>query len=422
MMLSFFFFKWKSSMDFLLQTKERAWTVITGQESNSHGIMTSSFMSINKTLPGLPSERSCVKNVLGQSHPGSTPSYLSWSWQILDTDTQNICIPGLHFPENLLPGGWSRIQEYLFCNSLYDSPECKTPFPVGQFSSLQSLSRVQLFATPWIAARQASLSMTNSWSPPKPMSIESVMPSNHLILCHPLLLLPSIFPSIWVFSNESALRIRWPKYWSFSFNISRSNEHPGLISFRMDWLDLLAVQGTLKSLLLHHSSKASILQCSAFFIVQLSHPYMTIGKTIALTRWTFVDKVMSLLFNMLSRLVITFLPRSKRLLISLLHSPSAVILEPRKIKSATVSAFSPSICHEVMGLDAIILVFWMLSSKPTFSLSSFTFIKRLFSSSLLHCHKGGIICISEVIVISPSNLDSSLCFFQPSIPHDVLYI
>ena len=155
-----------------------------------------------------------------------------------------------------------------------------------------------------------------------------VMPSNHLILCHPLLLPPSIFPSIRVFSNESALRIRWPKYWSFSFNIRPSNEHPGPISFRMDWLDLSAVQGTLKSLLQHHSSKASILQRSAFFIVQLSHPYMTTGKTIALTRQTFVDKVMSLLFNMLSRLVITFLPRSKHLLISWLQSPSAVILEP----------------------------------------------------------------------------------------------
>ena len=148
------------------------------------------------------------------------------------------------------------------------------------------------------------------------MSIKSVMPSNHVILCHPLLLLPSIFPSIRVFSNESALHIRWPKYWSFSFNISPSNEHPGLISFRMGWLDLLAVQGTLKSLLQHHSSKASILRRSAFFIVQLSHPYITTGKTIALTRWTFVGKVMSLLFNMLSKLVITFLPRSKRLLIS----------------------------------------------------------------------------------------------------------
>ena len=208
--------------------------------------------------------------------------------------------------------------------------------------SVQSLSHVQLFVTPWTAAHQASLSITNSQSPPKPTSIELVMPSNHPVLCRPLLLLPSIFPSIRVFSNESAVRIRWPKYWSFSFNISPSNEHPGLISFRMGWMDLLAVQGTLKSLLQHHSSKASILRCSAFFIVQLLHLYMTTGKTIILIRWTFVDKVMSLLFNMLSRLVITFLPRSKRLSISWLQSPCAVSLEPRKIKSATVS---PSICH-----------------------------------------------------------------------------
>ena len=172
------------------------------------------------------------------------------------------------------------------------------------------------------------------------------MPSNHLIFCHPLLLLPSIFPSMRVFSNESVLCSRWPKYWSFSFNISPSNEYPGLISFRMDWLDLLAVQGTVKSLLQHHSSKASILQRSAFFIVQLSHPYMTTGKTIALTRRTLVSKVMSLLLNMLSRLVITFLPRSKRLLISWLKSPAAVILEPPKIKSDTVSTVSPSISHE----------------------------------------------------------------------------
>ena len=185
------------------------------------------------------------------------------------------------------------------------------------------------------------------------MSIESVMPSNHLILYRPLLLLPSIFPSIRVFPNESALCIRWPKYWSFRFSISPSNEHPGLISFRMDWLDFLAVQGTLKCLLQHHSSKASILWCSAFFIVQLSHPCMTTGKTIALTRWTFVGKVRSLLLNMLSRLVITFLPRSKHLLISWLQSPSAVILEPRKIKSDTVSTFSPSISHEVMRTPAV---------------------------------------------------------------------
>ena len=189
------------------------------------------------------------------------------------------------------------------------------------------------------------------------MSIESVMLSSHLILCRPLLLLPPIPPSIRVFSNESTLRRRCPKYWSFSFSISPSNEHPGLISFRMDWLDLLAVQGTLKSLLQHHSEKASILQHSAFFIVQLSHSYMTTGKTIALIGQTFVDKVMSLLLNMLSMLVITFLPRSKHLLISWLQSPSAVILEPRKIKSATVSTVSLSICHEVMGPDVMMLVF-----------------------------------------------------------------
>ena len=198
-------------------------------------------------------------------------------------------------------------------------------------SSVQSLSRVQLFATPWIAARQASLSITNSQSLVKLMPIELVMPSNHLILFRPLLLLPPIPPSIRVFSNESTLLMRWPKYWSFSFSISPSNEHPGLIC-RMDWLDLLAVQGTLKSLLQHHSSKASIFQHSAFFKVQLSHPHVTTGKTIALTRWTFVGKVMSLLFNMLSRLVIAFLPRSKHLLISWLQSPSAVILEPPKNK------------------------------------------------------------------------------------------
>ena len=193
-----------------------------------------------------------------------------------------------------------------------------------QFSSIQSLSHIQFFVTPWTKARQVSLSIANSQSSPKPISIESVMPSNHLILCRPLLLLPWIFPSIRVLWNESALRIRWPKYWSFSFNITPSNEHPGLI-FRMDWLDLLAVQGTLKSLLQCHSSKASILRRSAFFILQLSHPYMTTGKTIALTRQTFVGKGMSLLFNILSRLVTTFLPRSKHLLISWLQSPSAVI-------------------------------------------------------------------------------------------------
>ena len=240
------------------------------------------------------------------------------------------------------------------------------------------------------------------------------MPSNHLILCCPLLLPPSIFLSIKVFSNESVLCIRWPKYWSFSLSISPSNEYSGLISFRTDWLDLFAVQGTLKSLLQHYSSKASILQHSAFFIVQLSRLWMTTGKIIALTRGTFVGKVMSLLLNMLSRLVITFLPRSKRLLISWLQSPSAVILEPPKINPVTVSTVSPSICYEVMGPDAMTLVFWMLSFNPTFPLSSFTFIN--------FCHKGGVICISEVTDISPSNLDSSLCFLHPNVSHDVLCI
>ena len=175
---------------------------------------------------------------------------------------------------------------------------------------VQLLSRVRLFATPWITARQASLSITNSRSSPKLMSIKSVMPSNHLVLCHPLLLLPSVFPSIRAFSNESVLSIRWPKYWRFGFSISPSIGHLGLMSFRMDWLNLLAVQGTLKSLLQNHSLKESILQCSAFIIAQLSYPYFTTGKTIALTRRTIVGKVMSLLFNMLSRLAITFLPRS----------------------------------------------------------------------------------------------------------------
>ena len=192
--------------------------------------------------------------------------------------------------------------------------------PSKRLSSVQSLSHVQLFVTPWTGACQASLSITNSWSLLKLMPIESVMPSSHLILCRPLLLLPPIPLSIRVFSNESPLHIRWPKYRSFSFTISPSNEHPGLIPFGMDWLDLLAVQGTLKSLLQHHSSKASIFRRSAFFTVQLSHPYMTTGKTIALTRGTFVG--MSLLFNMLSSLVITFLPRSKHLLISWLQLPS----------------------------------------------------------------------------------------------------
>ena len=198
------------------------------------------------------------------------------------------------------------------------------------------------------------------------------MPSNHLFF-HPLLLPPSVFPSIRIFSNESALPIRWLKDWSFSFRISPSNDYSELVFFRMDWLDLLAVQGTLKRVLQCHSSKASILQRSALLTVQLSHPYMTTGKTIALTRWTFVGKLMSLLFNMLSRLVIAFLPRSKYFSILWLQSPSAVILEPKKIKSLTLF---------VMGPDAMILVFWMLSFNPTFSLSTFTFIKRILI--LLH--------------------------------------
>jgi len=247
------------------------------------------------------------------------------------------------------------------------------------------------------------------------MSIELVRPSNHLILYSPLLLLPSIFPSIRVFSNESVLHIRWPKYWSFSFSISPSNKHPGLISFRMDWLGLLAVQGTLKSLLHHHSSKASVLWHSAFFIVQLSHPYMT-GKTIALTRWTFVGKVMSLLFNMLSRLVITFLPRSKCLLG--LQSPSAVILEPKKIKSDTVSTVSPSISHEV-GLDAMIFIFWMLSFKPTFLLSSFTFIKRLFSSSSLYSIRVVSSMYLRLLIFLPENLIPA--FASPSLAFHMIH-
>ena len=220
-----------------------------------------------------------------------------------------------------------------------------------QFSSSVMSGSLQLHGL-----QQAKLSsITNTWSLFELMYIESVMPSNHLILCRSLLPL-STFPSIRDCSSESALRIRWPKYWSFSFSISQSNDYSELISFTMDWLDLLAVQGPLKSLLQHHCSKALILRCSAFFMIQLSHPYMTTGKAMASTRQTFVGKVMSLLFNTLSRLVIAFLPRSKRLLISWLQSPSAVILEPKKTKSLTVSIVSPSVCHEVMGPDAMVLV------------------------------------------------------------------
>ena len=247
------------------------------------------------------------------------------------------------------------------------------------FISVQLLSHVRLSATLWTAACQASLSFTNTWNLLRLTSVELVMPPNHFIFCHPLLLLPSVFPSIGVFSNESTLRIRWPNYWIFHFSISPSSEYSGLISFRIDWFYLLAVPGTLKSILQHHSSKALILQCSAFFIVQLSHPYMTTGKTIALTRWTFVGKVMSLLFNMLSRLAIVFLPRRKRLLISWLQSPLAVIYKV----CYRLHCFSTYLPWSD-GTGCQDLHFWMLSFKPvSFSLSSFTFIRRLFSSSSL---------------------------------------
>ena len=233
------------------------------------------------------------------------------------------------------------------------------------------------------------------------------MPSNHLILCHPLLLLPTILPCIRVFSNELALRIRWPQYWSFSYSISPSKEHPGLISFRMNWLDLLAVQGTLKSLLQHHSSKASILRRSAFSVVQLSLPYMTTGKTVALTIWTFAGIVMYLLFNTLSRLVIAFLPRSKRLLISWLQSPSAVILEPKKTKSVSVSIVSSSICHEVLGPGAMIpiwpkgitlfLLQWVSNTVTSNSFGWFFPWLWMFSSHVListHDYLMGTLCRS----------------------------
>jgi len=236
------------------------------------------------------------------------------------------------------------------------------PASLSQFSSVQSLSRVRLFVTPWTAARQASLSITNSRRLLKLMSIKLEMPSNHIIPCHPLLRLPSIFPSIRVFSNESVFRIRWPKYWSFS--ISPSREYSGLISFRMDWFNLLAVQGTPKSLLQYHSSKTSTLRCSPFFILQFSHPYMTTGKTISLTRWTFVGKVMSLLFNKLSWLVITFLPRNKHLLISWLQSSSPVILKPQKIKSHCFHCFPIYLpwsdgtrCHDLSSLCLTVSLF-----------------------------------------------------------------
>ena len=263
--------------------------------------------------------------------------------------------------------------------------------------------------TPWTAAGQASLSITNSQSLLKLMSIESVMPFNHLVLCHPHLLLSSIFPRIRVFSNESVLHIRWTNDWNFSFSISPSTEYSGLISFRIGRLDLLAVQGILKSLLQYRSSKASILWCSAFFMVQLSHPYVTTGKTIALTRWIFADKVMSLLFNKLSRLVIAFLPRNKYLLISWLQSPPAVILEPPQNKVCHCFHCFP-ICHKVMKPDAMILVFLMLSFKPTFSLSSFTFIKRLFSSSSLSVKRVLSSPYLKLLIFLPAILISAIVY------------
>ena len=276
------------------------------------------------------------------------PSPLSWCYRDLTWSPTSSVL-------------WPEIIQNLSCDTHHSFLSSKNSIHllckvIFLFVVVQSLRHVQLFVTPWATARQDSLSITNSRSLLKLMSIELVMPSNHLILCRPLLLLSPIPPSIKVFSNESTLRMRWPKDWSFSFSIIPSKEIPGLISFRMDWLDLLAVQGTLKSLVQYHSSKASILQHSAFFTVQLSHPYMTTGKTIGLSRRTFVGKVMSLLFNMLARMVITFLPRSKHLLISWLQSPSAVILDPPKIKSDTVCTVSPSISHEVMGPDAMIFV------------------------------------------------------------------
>ena len=291
---------------------------------------------------------------------------------------------------------------------------CFSPINLSSVSSVQSVMSDSLWPHGLQHARLPCPSPTpGAYSNSCPLS-QWCHPTN-LILCHPLLLSLSILPSIRVFSNESALCIRWPKYWSFSFSISPSNEYSGLISFRIDWLDLLAIQGTLESLLQHYSSKASILRRSGFFIVQLSHPYMTTGKTTALTRWTFVGKVMSLLFNMLSRSDIAFLPRSKHLLISWLQSPSAVILEPKYIKSLTVSTVSPSICHEVMGPDAMILAFWMLIFKPTFSLSSFTFIKRLFSSLLSAIRVVSLaylrllICLPAILILACASV---LCQFN----------
>ena len=274
---------------------------------------------------------------------------------------------------------WRRKKEWLYCftkakgehSRIGPQALCLHPWWVGKdyivrqeyvirikALVVQSISHVLLFVTAWTAALQACLSFSISQSLFKFMSIKLVMPSNHPVPRHPLLLLPSILPSIWVFSNELALHIRWPKYWSFSFSISPSNEYSGLISFRSHWFDLLAVQGTLQSLLQHHSSKASFLWYSAYLVVQISHPYMTTGKTIALTIWNFIGKIMSLLFNMLSRFVTAFLPRSKT---SFNFMATITILSDfgaQKIKSVTVSIVFPSICHEVMGPEGMILFFF----------------------------------------------------------------
>ena len=287
------------------------------------------------------------------------------------------------------------------------------------FVVVKSLSHIQLFATPWTAVCQAPLSSTVSQSLFKFMSIELVMPSNHFILCHPLLLLPSIFPSIRIFSSVLALHNGQPKCWSFSFNISSSNEYSGLISFKIYWFDLLAVQGTLNNPF-QQNLKASTLWQSDFFMVQLTYLSTTTGKTIALTTCTFVSKVMSLFFNMLSGFVIVFLSRRKCLLISLLQSQSTLILEPKKIKSATVSTFPPPICHEMMGPDAILLVYLILSFKPFFSLSYLALIKMLFSTSLV---------LSDIRVVSSAYLKLLIVLLailipvvviQPGNSHDVL--
>ena len=289
-------------------------------------------------------------------------------------------------------------------------------------SSVQSLSHIQLFANSWTAWSMPGFPVHHQLSEPAQTHVHWV--GNAIQTSHPP---SSTFPpAINLSQNQSLFQwvsslIRWPKYWSFNFSISTSNEYSGLISFRMDWLDLLAVQGTLESLLQHHSSKAWIPHCSASFMVQLSHPYMTTGKTIGLTIPTFVGKVMPLLFHMLSRIVIAFLPRNKSLLISWLQSPSAVILEPKKMKCVTVSIVSPSVCHEVMGMNAIIFIFWILSFNPIFSHSSFIFIKRLFSSSSLSAISVVSSVYLRLLIFLPEIFISTLPIFISSLAFYMLY-